>query len=103
MDIVDNVPVDFPSDTLKDCLLHVVGSGEVGCPFMMEPLGGHKLSQLLASMLAYCLPAMEQMSMFQYMLLQGLPCTLGTMCWGSRETGDIRCLAARVQAMGIPG
>ncbi len=37
--------------------------------FKMEPLGGRKLSQLLASMLAYCLSAMEQISMFQYMFL----------------------------------
>jgi hypothetical protein len=72
MDIVDNVPADFPSDTLKDYLLetHMLSDQEkLDVLFKMEPLGGHKLSQPLASMLAYCLPAMEQISMFQFMFL----------------------------------
>jgi hypothetical protein len=61
----------------------------------MELLGGLKISQVMASMLTYCRPAMEQTSMFQYMFLQGLPCTLRTMLV-EQEPDDIRSLAARV-------
>jgi hypothetical protein len=44
-------------------------------------------------MMAYCPAGMEQRSMFQYMYLQRLPCTLQTMP-GEQEPGEIRCLAA---------
>jgi hypothetical protein len=42
---------------------------------------------------------MEQRSMFQYMYLQVLPCTLQTML-GEQEPGEIRCLAARADKPG---
>ncbi len=44
----------------------------------MVLLVGCKPSKLLASMLSFCLPAIEQMSVFQYMFVQLLPCTLRT-------------------------
>jgi hypothetical protein len=68
MDVVDNVPADFPYNTLKARLLEthtMLDQEKLDVLFKMEPLGGRKLSQLLASMLAYWPPTVEQMPMFQ--------------------------------------
>jgi hypothetical protein len=64
----------------------------------MELLCGHKLLQLLASLLYFCPPGMEKTSMFQYMFLQRLPCTLRTML-GEQEPGGIRCILARADRL----
>jgi len=67
IDVVDNMPADFPYNVLKARLLETLmlsDQEKFDILFKMEPLGGRKLLQLLS----YCPPAMEQMSiMFQYM------------------------------------
>jgi hypothetical protein len=47
--------------------------------FKFEPLGGRKLSQMLANMLTYCPSGMAQSIMFQFMFLQHLPVTILTL------------------------
>jgi hypothetical protein len=77
MDMVDNVPEDFPYDTLKSRLLetHTLSDQEkLDVLYKSQPLYGRKPSQMLASMLAYCHAGMEQTIMFQYMFLQRLHC-----------------------------
>jgi hypothetical protein len=67
MDVVDNIPEDFPYDTLKYRLLesHTLFDHEkLEILYKSEPLGGRKPSQMLASMLAYCSAGMEQTIMF---------------------------------------
>ncbi len=57
MDVVDNVPQDFPYNMLKARLLetHTLSDHEKkDVLFKSEPLCGQKQSQMLASMLAYC-------------------------------------------------
>ncbi len=69
------MPEEVLYDTLKASLLetHTLSDKEkTDVLFQMELLDGHKLLQLLASMLAYCPPAMKQTSMLQYMFLQRL-------------------------------
>jgi hypothetical protein len=62
--------------------------------YKSKPLGGQKLSYMLAIILAYCPSGIEQTIMFQYMFMQRLPVTLRTLL-GEQEPGDIRSLAAR--------
>ncbi len=67
MDVVDNVPEDFPYDMLKTRLLetHTLSDHEkMDVLFKSEPLGGQKQSQMLVSMLAYCPCGMEKTIMF---------------------------------------
>jgi hypothetical protein len=66
--------------------------------YKSEPLGGRKPSQMLASMLAYCLAGMEQTIMFQFLFLQRLPVTLRTLL-GEQEPGDIWSLADRADRL----
>jgi hypothetical protein len=101
MDVVANIPEDFPYDTLKARLLetHTLSDLEkLDVLFRTEPLGGRKPSQLLATMLASCPAGQEQTVMFQYMFLQRLPCTLRTLL-GEQDAGDIRSLAARADKL----
>ena len=101
MDVVDNIPEDFPYDTLKSRLLesHTLSDHEkLEILYKSEPLGGRKPSQMLASMLAYCPAGMEQTIMFQFLFLQRLPVTLRTLL-GEQEPGDIRSLAARADRL----
>jgi hypothetical protein len=80
MDVVDNIPEDFPYDTLKSRLLetHTLSDHEkLEILYKSEPLGGRKPSQMLASMLAYCPVGMEHTIMFQFLFLQRLPVTWG--------------------------
>ncbi len=93
MDVVDNIPGDFPYDTLKSSLLesHTLSDHEkLEILYKSEPLGGRKPCQ----MLAYCPAGMEQTIMFQFLFLQRLQVTLRTLL-GEQEPGDIRSLAAR--------
>jgi hypothetical protein len=79
MGMVDNVPEDFPYNTLKSRLLetHNLSDHEkLDVLYKSEPFSGRKPSQMLANMLAYCPAGMEQTIMFQYMFLQRLPVTL---------------------------
>ncbi len=80
MDIVENMPDDYPYDTLKARLLdtHTLPDQEKS-----QPLGGRKPSQMLANMLAHCPFGMEQSVMFQYMFLQHLLVTLRTLLMGT--------------------
>jgi hypothetical protein len=89
---VNNIPEDFPYDTLKSRLLesHTLSDHEkLEILYKSEPLGGWKPSQMLASMLAYCPAGMEQTIIFQFLFLQRLPVTLRTLL-GEQEPGEIR-------------
>jgi hypothetical protein len=58
MDSMDNIPEDFPYDTLKSCLLEahtLLDHKKLDVLFKSEPLSNQKPSQVLTSMLAYCL------------------------------------------------
>jgi hypothetical protein len=73
MDVVDNIPEDFPYNTLKSHLLesHMLSDHEkLEILYKSEPLGGRKPSQMLASKLAYCPAGIEQTIMFQFLFLQ---------------------------------
>jgi hypothetical protein len=101
MDVVDNIPEDFPYDILKSRLLetHTLCNHEkLEILNKSEPLGGRKPSQMLASMLAYCPAGMEQTIMFQFLFLQWQPVTLRELL-GEQEPGDIRSLAARADRL----
>ncbi len=101
MDVVVNIPEDFPYDILKSRLLepHSLSDHEkLEVLFKSELFTGRKSSQMLASMLAYCPAGMEQTIMFQYMFLQRLPVTLWTLI-GEQEPGNIRSLAARADRL----
>jgi hypothetical protein len=68
MDVVDNILEDFPYDTLKSRLLetHTLSDHEkLEVLYKFEHLGGRRPSQMIASMLPYCLAGMEQTIMFQ--------------------------------------
>jgi hypothetical protein len=63
IDMVENVPEDLPYDTFKAHLpeTHTLSDQEkMDILFKSEPLGGRKLSQMLANLLAYCPSGMEQ-------------------------------------------
>jgi hypothetical protein len=101
MEVVDNVPEDFPYDTLKSRLLEtrtLSDHEKLEILYKSEPMGGQKPSQMLASMLAYCPAGMEQTIMFQFLFLQRLPVTLRTLL-GELEPGDIRSLAVRADRL----
>ncbi len=89
--VVDNVPEDFPYNTLESRLLetHNLSDHEkLDVLYKSEPFSGQKPSQMLANMLAYCPAGMEQTIMFQYMFLQQLSVTLRTLL-GEQKPGDI--------------
>ncbi len=66
MDVVDNVPEDFPYGTLKSRLLQTLSDHEkLEILYKSEPLCGLKPSQMLASMLVYYPAGMKQIIMFQ--------------------------------------
>jgi hypothetical protein len=91
MDIIKNIPAINPFEVLKLRLLeaHMLSDQEkMNALFQLGPLGNHKPSQLLASMLSVCPSGMEQP-----VFLQRLPQTLRTLL-GKQECGDIRALAA---------
>jgi hypothetical protein len=101
MNVVDNMPDDFPYDMLEARLLetHTLSDHKkLDVLYKSEPSGSRKLSQMLASMLAYCPSGMEQTIMFQCMFLQRLPVTLRTLL-GEQEPGDIRSLVARANKL----
>jgi hypothetical protein len=101
MEMVDNIPEDFPYDTLKTSLLEARTLSKLEILYKSMPLDGRKPFQMLASMLAYCPAGMEQIIMFQFLFLQWLPVTLWTLL-GEQETGDIRRLADRLWATHKP-
>jgi hypothetical protein len=90
MGVVDNVPEDFPYNTLNSRLLKTYNLSDhekLDVLYKSEPFGGQKPSQMLANMLAYCPAGMEQTIMFPYMFLQRLPVTLRTLL-GEQKPGD---------------
>ncbi len=101
MDVVDNIPEDFPYNALKSRLLetHTLSDHEkLEILYKSVPLGRRKHSQMLASMLAYCPAGMEQTIMFKFLFLQWLPVTLRALL-GEQEPSDIRSLAARADRL----
>ncbi len=96
MDIIKAIPAINPYEVLKLRLLeaHMLSDQEkMDALFQQGPLGDHKPSQLLASMLSVCPSGMELPPVFQYLVLQRLPQTLRTLL-GEQECGNIRALAA---------
>jgi hypothetical protein len=96
MDIIKNIPAVTPFKVLKLRLLeaHVLSDQEkMDALFQLGPLGDHKHSQLLASMLSVCPSGMEVQQVFQYLFLQRLPQMLRILL-GEQECSNIRALAA---------
>jgi hypothetical protein len=68
MGVLDNIPKDYPYNTLKSRLLetHNLSDHEkLDVLYMSEPFRGRKPSQMLANMHAYCPAGMELTVMFQ--------------------------------------
>jgi hypothetical protein len=101
LDIVEHPPERLPSTTLKQNLLdshQLTDYQKIAALHKMEPLGGRKPSELLASMLELCPRGHKTSIFFTHLFLERLPAEL-RITLGEDDHQNVRALAKKADAL----
>jgi hypothetical protein len=101
LDVVEHPPERLPYSALKQSLLdsHQLSDYQrIAALHKMEPLGGRKPSELLASMLELCPRGHETSIFFTHLFLERLPAEL-RITLGEDDHQNVRALAKKADAL----
>jgi hypothetical protein len=101
LDVVEHPPERFPSTALKQSLLdshQLTDYQKIAALHKMEPLGGRKPSELLASMLELCPRGHETSIFFTHLFLERLPAEL-RITLGEDDHQNVRALAKKADTL----
>jgi hypothetical protein len=101
LDVVEHPPEHHPYSALKQSLLdsHQLSDYQkIAALHKMEPLGGRKPSELLASMLELCPRGHETSIFFTHLFLERLPAEL-RITLGEDDHQNVRALAKKADAL----
>jgi uncharacterized membrane protein YgcG len=101
LDVVEHPPEHMPYTALKQSLLdsHQLSDYQrIAALHRMEPLGGRKPSELLASMLELCPRGHETSIFFTHLFLERLPAEL-RITLGEDDHQNVRALAKKADAL----
>jgi hypothetical protein len=101
LDVVEHPPERFPYTALKQSLLdshQLTDYQKIAALHKMEPLGGRKPSELLASMLELCPQGHETSVFFTHLFLKRLPAEL-RITLGEDDHQNVRALAKKADSL----
>jgi hypothetical protein len=101
LDVVEHPPERLPYSALKQSLLdshQLTDYQKIAALHKMEPLGGRKPSELLASMLELCPRGHETSIFFTHLFLERLPAEL-RITLGEDDHQNVRALAKKADAL----